>query len=56
MNAITIEAIKLLLQMSDIESDTTKKNKLATMVDKLLSIMEKDIDHAFQQYATVKIV
>jgi hypothetical protein len=55
MNAITIEAIKLLLSMLEVAKEE-EKQRLSKMVESLVCIMEKDIEQAFQRYASVKLV
>lgn len=56
MNPTTLEAIKLFLEMqhNTLVTDEQKKQTLL-MLDKLLMIMEKDVQQAYEKYASIKL-
>ena len=56
MNPTTLEAIKLFLEMQNntLVTDEQKKQTLL-MLDKLLMIMEKDVQQAYEKYASIKL-
>lgn len=56
MNPISLDAIKLLLDMQALSSKEEDKSKFQKMIDSLVFIMEKDIEQAFQKYSTVKLM
>jgi hypothetical protein len=56
MNPVSLEAIRLLLGLIDSTDKDEEKKRLLKMVDNLVFIMEKDIEQAYQKYATVKLV
>lgn len=53
MNPVTLDAIKLFLDLlarTDIEAE---QKRLTSMVDKLIFIVEKDIDQAYAKYSSI---
>lgn len=56
MNPVSLDAIRLLLGLSEATDKEEEKARLLKMVDNLIFIMEKDIEQAFHKYSTVKIV
>lgn len=56
MNPTTLEAIKLFLEMQNntLLTEAQKKQTLL-MMDKLLMIIEKDVQQAYEKYATIKV-
>lgn len=52
MNPVTLEAIKLFLEMKKTAS-AEMKEQLQAMIEKMVFICDKDIDQAYMKYSTV---
>lgn len=56
MNPTTLEAIKLFLEMQNNTLITAgQKEQTLLMIDKLLMIMQKDVQQAYEKYASIKV-
>lgn len=56
MNPVSLDAIKLLMDLSALTDKESEKLRYAKVIEQLLFIMEKDVEQAFQKYSTVKLM